>query len=80
MENEKLLRELDSFRFGTLAALASLKAAIQETPNFNQTVLEDCVSYFLANPSNAVDKESFEGPLRALLADRTDFLKAVLHR
>jgi hypothetical protein len=79
-DNEKLLRELDSFRLGTLAALASLKAAIQASPSFNQTVLEDCVSYFIANPSSSVDRESFEGPLKSLRDDRTDFLKALLHR
>jgi hypothetical protein len=79
-DNEKLLLELDSFRFGMLAALVSLKAAIQESPNFNQTVLEDCVTYFLAEPPGKGDRESFEGPLKALLADQSDFLKAMLHK
>ncbi|WAS56225.1 hypothetical protein MK974_24305 [Burkholderia ambifaria] len=78
--NEQLLHELDSFRYGVLAALAALKAAIQGTPGFNQTALEDSISYFLASPPSSGDQESFESPLRALLADRTDLLKAVLRR
>ncbi|KWZ43428.1 hypothetical protein WS72_11520 [Burkholderia savannae] len=78
--NEQLLRELESFRFGVLVALGSLKAAIQESPGFNQTALEDCVSYFLANPPSSGDRESFEGPLKSLLGDRSDLLKAVLRR
>ncbi|WP_322009257.1 hypothetical protein [Paraburkholderia sp. J12] len=79
-DNEKLLVELESFRFGMLAALTSLKAAIQESPNFNQTVLEDCVTYFLAYPPAQGDRESFEGPLRALFNDQMPFLVETLHR
>ncbi|MBU9420042.1 hypothetical protein L0Z16_03545 [Burkholderia multivorans] len=78
--NEQLLHELDSFRFGVLAALTALKASIQDSPGFNQTALEDCVSYFLASPPSSGDREAFESPLRALLADRNDLLKAVLRR
>ena len=76
--NEQILNELDSFRYGVLAALAALKASIQDLPTFNQTALEDSVSYFLASPPSSGDQEAFESPLRALLADRSDLLKAVL--
>lgn len=77
MDNNKLLLELDSFRFGTLAALASLKASIQTTPGFDHQVLEDAIRFFLANPPSSGDRDSFEGPLKALLEDRSDFLKAL---
>ncbi|MDR6447454.1 hypothetical protein J2794_003570 [Paraburkholderia terricola] len=77
---EQLLLELESFRFGTLLALISLKAAIQKSPDFNQTVLEDCVTQFLALPPNKGDRDSFEGPLRALLNDQSSLLKQTLHQ
>ncbi|WP_144154494.1 hypothetical protein [Paraburkholderia sp. BCC1885] len=79
-ENEKLLLELDSFRFGMLAALHSLKASLQESPHFNQTVLEDAITFFLAQPASRGDRGSFESPLRALLTDETEFLKAILQK
>jgi hypothetical protein len=74
-----LLRELESFQLGTLAALIALKTAIQASPGFNQTVLEDVVLVLLAAPPRVDDFISFEGPLKALLGDRPDLLQAVLH-
>lgn len=76
---EQLLAELESFRFGTLLALISLKASIQKSPDFNQTVLEDCVTHFLALPPGSGDVGSFEAPLRALLNDQSELLKETLH-
>lgn len=78
MENTtpaQLLLDLESFRFGTLLALIALKAAIQESPGFNQAALEECVTQFLALPPERGDRESFEGPLKALLNDHSGLLR-----
>lgn len=79
-EADTAIRDLDAFRFGVLAALISLKTAIQASPDFNATALEDSLTYFLANPPKTDYLDSFQGPLNALLDDRSDMLKQTLHQ
>ncbi|MCM2537687.1 hypothetical protein NDN94_07580 [Burkholderia glumae] len=75
----KTVSELDAFRSGTLAALASLKASIQASPDFNATALEDAVTYFLALPPNTEHLDAWRAPLNVLREDRADLLKATRH-
>ena len=75
----KTIEELKAFRLGMLASLAALKASIQTSPEFNQQVLEDSVLYFLGQPPNTAFREDFEGPLKVLMRDMTDFLKQTKH-
>jgi hypothetical protein len=79
-EIETSIGDLDAFRFGVLAALVSLKTAIQASPDFNATALEDSLTYFLANPPKTDYLDSWQGPLNALRDDRTDMLKQTLHQ
>ena len=75
----KAVEELKAFRFGMLAALAALKASVQASPDFNQQALEDSILYFLAQPPDTQFLEDFEGPLRILMRDMSDFLKQTKH-
>ncbi|WP_213778861.1 hypothetical protein [Caballeronia sp. dw_276] len=72
---QQRLHKLESFEAGMSVALVALKAAIQASPGFNQTALEDCVTFFLANPAANVDPVEFAFPLKTLLQDPTALLK-----
>lgn len=73
------LDELESFQMGVIAALGLLKAALQKSPGFNQTLLEDGIDFVLAQPPSQVIKEPFERPLRALRADQSSVARGTLH-
>lgn len=63
--------DLTSFEYGTLAALACLKAAIQDEPDNRIKTLETAAKYFLARENVGEDPEKFKLPLRMIQADRS---------
>jgi len=69
------LRELQGFRAGMLVSLVSLKAAIQLSPDFNRTVLEDCLTYFLALPPSTGDVDAYRCAINVLRNDNSTLLK-----
>ncbi|CAB3850328.1 hypothetical protein [Achromobacter animicus] len=65
--SDKFVKDMDSFAAGVCTALACLKIAIQNSPGFDQTRLEEAIKGVLSAPSSQVDQESFAAPLNFLL-------------
>lgn len=70
--SDKFVKDMDSFAAGVCTALACLKIAIQNSPGFDQTRLEEAIKGVLSTPSSQVDQESFATPLRFLLSQQPD--------
>ncbi len=69
MSTTEKLSQQESFNHGVIAALHALKTGLQATPGFNNEALLHIVRGLLNTPINAVDQESFNAPILALLHD-----------
>jgi len=70
--------ELSSFDAGVMCALAAIRIALQSTPGFNMTALEDAVRFFANTRQPGADKTAFELPLQAVGSNHANVVEAMM--